>query len=101
MGEIPFLNISAISQHDRNPELELANPGIIEKVTPLCGIKKSCGGVDLMAFICQLIVFGRFRPRIVDTPRDRVLTAESLISAAPHGQKGIPSLKELSQIALW
>jgi hypothetical protein len=26
-----------ISQHDLNPELEVANPGIIEKAAPRCG----------------------------------------------------------------
>ena len=67
MGVLPFPNVPAISQHNLNPGLELATPGIIEKVTPLCGIKESCGGVDLMAFVCQLIIFGHSRPCIIDT----------------------------------
>jgi len=41
---ISFPNVPTISQHDLNPGLELANPGIIEKVAPLCGIEESCGG---------------------------------------------------------
>ena len=44
MGVIPFLSISAISQQDFNLGLELANPDIIEKVAPLCGIKEICSG---------------------------------------------------------
>jgi hypothetical protein len=73
VGVISFLNISAISQHDLNPGLELANPGIIEKAASLRKIKESCGGVDLMAFISQLMVFGHFRPRIINTLPETVL----------------------------
>jgi hypothetical protein len=41
---VSFLNVPAISEHDLNPELELANAGIVEKVVLLYGIEKS-GGV--------------------------------------------------------
>jgi hypothetical protein len=44
MEVIPFSSVSAMSQHDFNLGLELANPGIIEKVASLRGIKESCGG---------------------------------------------------------
>ena len=37
-------NVPAINQHDLNPGLELANPGIIEKVALLCEIAESCRG---------------------------------------------------------
>jgi hypothetical protein len=38
---VSFLNIPTISQHDLNPGLELANPGIITKFAPLYGIEES------------------------------------------------------------
>ena len=50
-----------------NPGLELANPGIIEKVAPLYGIEKVCGGVDLMGFCLSARSIGHFKPHIVDT----------------------------------
>lgn len=45
MGVIPFLNISAISQHDFNPGLELANPGIIEKSRLCVGLRKVAAAI--------------------------------------------------------
>jgi hypothetical protein len=45
MGVIPFLNISAISQHDFNPGLELANSGIIESHAFVVGLRKTAAAI--------------------------------------------------------
>jgi hypothetical protein len=54
MCVVSFPSLPAISQHNLNPGLKLANLGIIEKVASLCRIKESCSGVDLVALVCQL-----------------------------------------------
>ena len=45
MGVIPFLNISAISQHDFNSGLELASPGVIEKSRLYVGLRKVAAAI--------------------------------------------------------
>ena len=77
-GAIPFLNISAISQPDFNPGLELANPGIIEKVAPLCRIKESCGGDSRFGRLPGTLVQMRLLPRhrwMLDWKELKVLSA--------------------------
>lgn len=62
---VSFPNVHVISQYDLNPGLKLTNLGIIES-SCLCRIEENCGGVDLIAFACQLLVLGLFGPRIAD-----------------------------------
>lgn len=50
MCEVSFPNVLRLANMTPDPGLELANVGIIEKVAPLYGIEKRCGGVGLMGF---------------------------------------------------
>ena len=48
MGVIPFLNISAVNQHNFNPGLEPASPDVIERSRLCVGLRKVAAAIHAL-----------------------------------------------------